>query len=904
MGVRQYLLVAVMLLFGVASSAWAGETGTISGAVFDQNGTPIAALEVRVSGEKLPGGRTVTTDENGMYNFPLLIPGTYIVEASQAGVGTSKRSVIVEVDRDSQLDLVLGLVVEEQISVVAKVPVVDLRSTEVNFNYSRTVIDSLPLERTYRGLFQLIPGVSDPSSTAGEGIAPAAGGGRQDNTFLVDGVNITNPGFGYLSTEVNELDFQEFNVKRGAITAEFGRASGFVTNAVTKSGGNTFTGTGRFELQPTGFNANSKDPRIRDKTDRLIPALALSGPLRRDKLFWYASARFFRSTTSGRSNLVGPLPDSEWTINEYLGKITAQPSEQHSLGLSVRLRPNERTNRGVSTNDSPEVGTDNKGTNQISTATWGWFIGDRTVLDVKYLHLLEENEDVALRDLGFRPTWNPNNLTAMGAFQDPDRGNGTFGGSQYSLNRANYRRNEIKATVTRYLDLAGTSHQLKVGFGWDDSQEDLTRKSNGWGMIVSAQNDTQWRARYYPEQPSQLSLGRTYSLFVQDDVNLSQRTVLNAGILLNRDEFGQKLETKNTFLTFNFFDEIQPRLGVNYNLRKTVADKLYVNYGRYYGMDQKSSARSLAPGRLFTNDAIFDRATGALISDTPGTNTTGKVIDPYVNPTFTDEVLFGYATPLVANWSVDVFYMFRTFKDFIEDFPRVLPASNFWYSNLVNGSRTYNALTVEVSRRLSGRWAMTASYGWSRLHGNFDQDYNGSGDETRQTTIFNTSSILQDGPGVFVEDPGRQGPLSQDRPHVLKIFTSYQPMTGLTVGGYLRSQSGTPWSAKGRDWYDGYNVFLEPAGTRRNDFWTNFDLLGSYRWPFSHGGLTISGTVLNLFDTQTVLFRDQRQYLDGRIRLTAPPYLATGTTLPNPRFGAPTEYALQRRFVMTFLVDF
>src|SRR5262249_659489 len=151
--------------------------------------------------------------------------------------------------------------------------------------------------------------------------------------------------------EVNELDFQEFNVKRGGITAEFGRASGFVTNAITKSGTNTLSGTGRFELQPTSFNAESKDQRIKDKTDKLIPAFSVGGPVVHDRLFWYGSGRFFRSTTSGRSNLVGRLPDSVWTINEYLGKLTAQPSQRHALGFSFRTRPNKRTNRGISTND-------------------------------------------------------------------------------------------------------------------------------------------------------------------------------------------------------------------------------------------------------------------------------------------------------------------------------------------------------------------------------------------------------------------------------------------------------------------------------------------------------------------------------------------------------------------------
>ena len=109
--------------------------------------------------------------------------------------------MVVEVARDSQVDLALGVTLQESVAVTAATPRVDLRSTEVNFNFSKALIDQLPLQRTYAGLFQLIPGVAENNS-----FAPNGGGSRQDNTYLLDGVNITNPGFGYLSTEVNEFD--------------------------------------------------------------------------------------------------------------------------------------------------------------------------------------------------------------------------------------------------------------------------------------------------------------------------------------------------------------------------------------------------------------------------------------------------------------------------------------------------------------------------------------------------------------------------------------------------------------------------------------------------------------------------------------------------------------------------
>ena len=894
-------------LVAMASLAVAQETGSISGVVFDQGGAVVADAVVSVSGDVLPGGRTTTTSASGEYQLPLLLPGTYVVTVEKSGIGTSKRTVLVEVARDTQVDLVLGLNVQEDITVTAALPDVNLKSTEVSFNYGRELIESLPLPRTYAGLFQLAPGIAENNS-----FAPAGGASRQDNTYLVDGVNITNPGFGYLATEINEFDIVEFNVKRGAVTAEFGRASGFVTNAITRSGTNQLRGGLRFEAVPKGLISDSKDPTLQNNRSTYVTSGGVGGPLVRDRLFWYASAQFRRATEGERVNRVGPIPDRHIDVNEGFGKLTYAPSQQHFFNVSYRHRPQEDEFAGISANDAPEVATNTEGTNRVATAVWNWFIDSRTTLDVKYLHMDEGNETVAVTDLGARGAFDVDNLAAMGFFTDPQGFN--RGGAQLRLNQQNYKRDEIKATLTRFLDVAGTSHQLKAGFGWDEGSEDLTRESNNWGGVTIIQSGTQVQARYYPSQPSQLSPGRTWSLFVQDDVTIGQRLTINAGVLLNRDEFIQELETSNTFLTFGFGDEIQPRVGANYNLRKDAGDKVYANYGRYYSMDQKSSARSLAPNRLFTHDAIFDRASGAVISDAPGANTTGKVLRD-MDPTYMDELVVGYATPLIGSWSLDVFYQYRDTDKFIEDQPSVLPASTFFVDNLENGERKYKAFTVELNRRLRDRWSMNASYSWSRLEGNFDLDY--AGGTTTGSAVFNTSSILQDGPGVFVEDRNRYGPLSQDRTHVFKLFASWMPTANLTVGGYLRSQSGAPFEARGQDWYGGYRRYLEPAGSERNDVWTNLDLLGAYRFPLGdRAGLRLEARVLNLFDTQTAITRDNRLYLDPRIRYAtgslpsgcgtacATDAMVQGTSMPNPAFRSPTLYAPSRRLLLAAQLDF
>ena len=125
---------------------------------------------------------------------------------------------------------------------------------------------------------------------------------------------------------------------------------------------------------------------------------------------------------------------------------------------------------------------------------------------------------------------------------------------------------------------------------------------------------------------------------------------MNAGVLLNRDEFSQNVEgsggcpstialegrrgglrvaraTRATSCGSAFGDEIQPRLGVSYQLREGKGDKAYANWGRYYNMDQKSSGRSLAPNRIFQTQTVFDLS-GSVLSSGPLASTTGKMIDP------------------------------------------------------------------------------------------------------------------------------------------------------------------------------------------------------------------------------------------------------------------------------------
>jgi hypothetical protein len=916
------LCLAAVFCLWVAGGAAAQQTGSVSGTVFDQSGAAVAGASVRISGDPMPAGRTTTTTDSGTYSFSLLLPGEYVVEAEKPQAGTTKRTVLVQVDRDTQLDLAIGVTVQEALVVTAVTPIVDMRSTEVSFNFKDEYLRNIPLERNYRGLFQLIPGVPDNRSPVG----PAAGGTRQDNAYLIDGVNITNPGFGYLSTEVNELDIAEVNIKRAGVSAEFGRTAGAVTNAVTRSGTNQLSGAARIDWLPQELIGDLKDDAFPDPllTTVVSPGVSLGGPVLRDKLFWYGSARYFGETRGDRVNKLNEvLPNQERTGHELYGKLTAS-WPRHLVNVGYRDRPNDVANASLTPDTAAGVATTTDNSSRVATATWGYFLTDRSSIEARYLYMKENNEDVPLTNLGYLPTWDPNNLSRMGLYQDPLQANVLTGGAEYT-DTANYKRHEIRATYGHFLDFGKTQHEVKVGGGYEFGEEYLARLTNGWGSLVriTAAGQPLVRARYYFTQPAQRGQGRTWALFVQDNITIGSRLTVNAGLLVNRDDFVQDLEGSGgcpadvgltggaalfksdgdrcTFLRFGYGDEIQPRVGVNYNVRQGKGDKFYVNWGRFYNMDQKSSGRSLAPRRIYQREARFDLS-GNLISDVPRASTTGKLIDPDLEPIYNDEVLAGYATPIRGEWGLDVFYIYRNTNNFIEDVPSVLPDTGpYAAANLpctrfdacrgAEGKRTYHAFTVELSRRLARKWSANVSYTWSRFEGNFDLDY------SRDEAVFNTSSFIQDGPGTNVEEPNRFGPLHQDRPHVFKLFSSWVPTDTFTAGAYLRVQSGTPWNARAPDWEGAELNYLEPAGAHRNPVWTNLDLLASYRVRLSaRAAVTLEARLLNVFGNQTRLSTDPQQFLDLNT-IDGPPYFAPYVE-PNPFFGTASQYAPPRRLVL------
>ena len=898
------LWILVLLL---ASSAHAQQTGSVSGIVQDDGGQPLPGATVTIKGPMLPAGQVEVSRENGAFDFERLPPGDYEITAELSGMGTAQRAVIVAVGRDTQVNLDLGgASLSEEITVTAATPIIDVRSTEVQVNYTQEAIEDLPIARNYKGLFQLAPGVSDNGrGTEGAG-APNAGGARQDNTFLVDGINITNPHYGDVLPNITELDIDEVNIKRAGISAEFGRTGGMVVNAVTRSGTNDLAGQVRFEYQPADFVGDSDLANLQNTIDREGIAGSIGGPFVRDKAWFYGSASFPTETTTDRINNLGAVPDREISTDEFFLKLTSNPSMAHYISASVRTRDTTTDNANITANVLPAAGSNDSTDYLLGTLGWTWNLTGNSFIDAKFNHNEEENSTSPLTDLGYRPAFDPAHPELMGRFTTTaDRivggakGIGQIvGGIDLGVNNQDFERDELRATFQTLQGWWGADHDLRFGVTYDENAERLERRANGWGNITWNPTTRQFIATYVSDQPAHTARGEALGVFLQDEMTLGQRTTLMLGLLVNKDNYyGEAFNAsggkdKVKILTFDWDQQIQPRLGVSFIPNVTAGDKLYFNFGRYYNTENKSLGRAASPTRIFTTRATFDAA-GNLISNVPAANTQNKRIVPGTDPMYTDELVAGYARPLSRAWSAEAWGIYREVGNIFEDVSADgLGNGPFRVEQLPDAYREYTAATLQLNRtRIDDRFlglTMNASYTWSRLEGNWDLDYG-------PNSLFYNSSFIQDGPGVLITD-NRDGLLRGDRTHLLKVFTTISPWERARLGSYVRFQSGGAWEARG---LPDANVsstshfrYLERAGSRRMEDWLNVDLLASYTFDFNVIGLELEGRVLNVLDEQATLEVDDRLIVG---RATAP---------NNPNFGKPTLISQPRSFLVSAIVRY
>jgi hypothetical protein len=192
------LLTLCAVLF-LAPALFAQQTGAVIGTVTATDGSVLPGATVEARSDVLPGPRVTVTAANGDYRLPALPPGSYTLTFSLSGMRTVTRSLTVLLGQEARVDVPLGVGgVEETITVTAEATLVDQESPTLRTGITTAEITSLPVGQEYRDLQKLIPAVQ---YTQDQTRGPSAGGSGQDNVYQFDGVNVTLPLFGTMSSE-------------------------------------------------------------------------------------------------------------------------------------------------------------------------------------------------------------------------------------------------------------------------------------------------------------------------------------------------------------------------------------------------------------------------------------------------------------------------------------------------------------------------------------------------------------------------------------------------------------------------------------------------------------------------------------------------------------------------------
>jgi outer membrane receptor protein involved in Fe transport len=235
---RSRLLVTVCAAVLLAVGAYAQTTGSIQGTASDEHGAALPGVTVEAASPNLQGTKTVVTDTGGKFRFVFMPPGVYTIKCVLQGFSRVEQTGIrVELGRMVSLQVEMRSAFKEEVVVSGGVPLIDVRSPEMGSNITAAQIASLPTLRNYAAIVQTAPGTNqDASGTVVYGSSGA------ENAYYIDGVNTTEIERGQQGKDLQPEFIQEVQVKTGGYQAEFGRATGGMINAITKSGGNEFHG--------------------------------------------------------------------------------------------------------------------------------------------------------------------------------------------------------------------------------------------------------------------------------------------------------------------------------------------------------------------------------------------------------------------------------------------------------------------------------------------------------------------------------------------------------------------------------------------------------------------------------------------------------------------------------------
>ena len=622
MGLRVPFLTSLVISALTVSAVWAQSeagAGTVNGAVTDPTGASVADARVTATNKATGLVRESTTTAAGVYSFVRLPAGVYDVRFEFKGFKTATRpDVPVNVGTVATLDIVLEVgQTSESVTVSGELPVVETTRSQASTLVGEKFIRDLPVNgRNFLDFTVLTPGVvRDP-----RGGDLSFGGQRGTmNSFMIDGTDSNNLFFGQSTGRqgvrnpyaVSQDAVQEFQVNTNGYAPEIGRAAGGVVNVITKSGTNDFHGGAFWFLRRTNLTANNSFQKSLGRARPLYEfdqfGGNIGGPVKRDKVFFFfnydgqrneepivmltnavrpadaAQAAEFDTLTKRFSTYARGLNN-----NVYLSKVDWNIANNKTLNM--RWNANRFTGRNYE-NAGPQRLAESTGDSKVTTdtigATYTQVLGARDVLDVRFVHVRDDQPGAANSDA-------PETTIRQGGQNVIVTGRNNF-----SPRYTNSNRNQIVGAVTTVRG----QHTIKAGA--DINMERIANFFPGQFAGVYLFNSiADWMARR-PAQFSQALAGpgtngaltkpniNEYAFYLQDAWRASNRLTVNYGIrydlmntadpqVANPNEALRAAGYRTDFMPLDK-NNWSPRVGVAYRVTKDERMVIRGGYGIFYG---------------------------------------------------------------------------------------------------------------------------------------------------------------------------------------------------------------------------------------------------------------------------------------------------------------------------------
>lgn len=589
---------AVVTAVPTMASAQDYSSGTLGGTVTDTTGAPVAGATIKVKSLSQGFEREVTTDSDGQFRIALIPAGGYSVAINKAGfVPTSDGNVQVKIGGGSNYGFTIaeeGVAVSEIVVTGSANPQLDFAGTTTGLVVDvETLTKQVPIARNVTSLALLAPSAV-PGDSVGtfvsQGQSQAAIGGASigENVFFVNGLNISNFVNGIGATLVPFEFYKSVEVKTGGFPAEFGRGTGAVINAVTKSGSNDFTFAihGNYEpdsLREQAPNTTITQNSLTSRTDRSL-IIEAGGPIIKDRLFFYGLASFQNLETT-TATTGGVYVEDRTADPFYAFKLDGYITDKHHVEFTYFDTSRKRKRDQFSFNPA---------TDQITRP--------RASAETLY----QGGENYVARYTGTLTDW----LTISAAYGRSEVDNASVGNLSTfarvqdtrvtpTVDRAVQRtaagtfpsiaeREFYRADADIYFKLIGDHH---VRFGYDQENTLLTQFS----VRNGGRNYTYRRAGASGALGGAVAAGQEYiegrkfqtgggfegenkAYYIQDSWDLNDRLTLNLGVRM--DQFAVADPNGQIFSSFD--EEIGLRGGFTYDLFGDRNDKVYGSYGRTY----------------------------------------------------------------------------------------------------------------------------------------------------------------------------------------------------------------------------------------------------------------------------------------------------------------------------------